>query len=365
MYARLNLNSGCTLQQLRDDIVGLLTGSVISAAGLVSANTGTSEVVNTVAAEWTFVQHLADTATRVHFVLSGVDDGGVAKTLGIVMTDTSGTLGFMSWTCGAWDSVNKRPAAIDVTGWTLASTWFTAASFEAGAAGNGICSHTSNAATASLGAFTTGAMQLQVASEQGVSGLYSHLSATHSTLVEVVDLPRAHSPELAIGKWPFLAINVYAPAQGVATPLNSYSSPALYGMVVTPAQAGLGYGPQNWSTMPSPLSTEFATGIRYWGSSTSSSPTYPMHDFVRDLGEIPWFTRKDGAQQYYPRPAQLVSRTATRFLLNAMPIKHRLPGKIYPIGVASQSNIAYLDEIVIGADTYVAVGNGHTCIYKG
>lgn len=363
MYARLNLNSGCTLQQLRDDLVGLLTGTVTTAAGLVSANTGTSEVIRTVTAEWTFVQHITDTSTRVHFVLSGVDDGGVAKTLGIVMTDTSGSLGFMSWNCGAWDSVNRRPAAIDVTGWTLATAWFSEADFAAGSVKNGIVSHSSNAAPVSVGAFTTGLMQIQVASEAGITGIYSHLSATHQTLVEIADIPRAYSPELGVLAWPFLAVNVYS-FQFNATPLNAAAGPSLLGLATTASLCGLGYGPSNWTSMPSPLSTELAAGIRYWGAGTAGAGT-AMLDFIRDTGEIAWFTRKDGAQQYYPRPSQIVPRTSTRFILNTMPIKHRIPGKIYALGTNSLSNIAYLDEIVIGADTYVAVGNGHTCIYKG
>lgn len=368
MYARINLNSGCTLQQLRDDLVGLLTGTITSAAGLTSSNTSTSEVVNTLAAEWTFVQHITDTSTRCHFVLSGVDDGGVAKTLGVVLTNTSGTLAILTWSCGAWDSVNKRPAAIDVTGWLL-SSYSAVSDFAAGSVKNGICTHHGSSQMTNIGIFNTGALQLQVTSEQGVTGIYSHYSSTHLTILEIVDIERDYWPEWAPAKWPFLAINVHAPGQGTSALSNACSGPSIIGLTTNSTQNGLVYGPQSWTTLPSPLSTELHSSVRYWGATNyAGGGQYHNMDYMRDINIgttlISWWPSKAGSQTYTPRLLGMVPRTMYA-PVPFIPIKHRIPGRIIPVGSSAAQNMAYLDEITAGADTYVAVGNGNACVYKG
>lgn len=367
MYARINLNNGCTLQQFRNDLVGLLTGTITSAAALTSSNTSTSEVINTLNAEWTFVQHITDTATRCHFVLSGVDRGEVAKTLGIVLTNSSGTLSFMSWICGAWDSVNKRPAAIDVSGWALATSWNNEADFVAGGIRNGICVHGLNAGMTSLGVFNTGAMQFQVTSEPGLSGIYSHYSSTHKTLLEIVDIDRNYWPEYAVAKWPFLAVNVFFYGQ-YASGINNCSAPQLVGGVTTASQSGLSYGATTWVVLPSPLSTELASGLRYWAPNSSYGGINGNLDYTRDslqgATQIPWWPTKNGTQTYAPRPLGLVPK-GTYAPVSFMPIPHRIPGRITPVGTSTITTIAYLDEIVVNGDTYVAVGDGFACLFKG
>lgn len=369
MYARINLNSGCTLQQLRDDLVGLLTGTITSAAGLTSSNTSTSEVVNTLAAEWTFVQHITNTSTRCHFVLNGVDGGGITKTLGVVLTNTSGTLAILTWSCGAWDSVNKRPAAIDVTDWALASSYSVSADFAAGSVKNGICTHQSSAQMTNIGVFNTGGLQLQVTSEQGVTGIYSHYSSTHLTLLEIVDIERSYWPEWAPTKWPFLAINVYAPGQGSASPNNACSGPCILGNTFNTTQVGLTYGPQTWTTLPSPLSTELHSSVRYWppGAYPGGAQSHTL-DYARDTTGsntlIPWWPSKTGSQNYTPRLIGMIPRN-TYAPAPFIPIKHRIPGRNIPVGGSTVQSMSYLDEIVAGADTYVAVGSGNVCVYKG
>lgn len=370
MYARINLNSGCTLQQLRDDIVGLLTGTITSAAGLTSANTGTSEVVNTLAAEWTFVQHLAGTSSRCHFVLSGVDDGGVAKTLGIVLTNTSGTLGFFSWSCGSWDSANKRPAAINVTGWTLATAWMTASDFDAGGNKNGIITHSNSLTPTSVGVFNTGLMQFQITSEQGLTSIHSHYSANHLTLLDWFDLPRSYWSAWDVTEWPFLLVNISAPGQGVALLSNSISSPHLSSISATTNQVGLAYGPNAWATLSSPLSTEITGTTRFWNGNISPVGSFYPNDLDRETVNndvIGWCPDKNGTQKYIPHASVLIPGNAAFYVnpIRFLPIPHRIPGRMIPIGSTASVVVAYLDEFVAGADTYVGIGNAQPCVYKG
>lgn len=363
MYSRLNLKSGCTLQQLRDDLVGLLTGTITSPLALASADTSTSEIVTVLAPEWTFVQHLADTATRCHFVLSGVDNGGLPKTLGVIMTDTSGTLGMVTWVCGEWDSVNKRPAAIDVTGWHLASGYLSASDVEAGGNKNGIIIHSTNGNPHSIGIYNTGAMQLQVTSEQGVTGIYTHYSTTHHVLVEVVDVDRSLWSEWSVIKWPFTLIN----CSSTFTPLNNAASGlCISGVTTSATQAGLCYG--SWGSTSAPLSAEIGTS-RIWTSNLNTPSSNATTDYrvTNSPGVVPWYPDKAGVNTYAPRQVALEYRGSPsgNGPVSHIPIHHRISGQVVPVGTTNAQTINYPDELAANGDVYVGTGTTNCCVYKG
>lgn len=367
MYAKLNLSSGCTLQQLRNDLVGLLTGTITTVGGLTSA-AGASEIVNTLAAEWTFVQHLADTATRCHFVLNGVDDGGVQKTLGIVLTNTSGNLGFQSWMCGPWNPVTKLPAGLDglAADWALATTYMSLPALEEGGSRNGICLHGNALTPLNIGAFSGGTMQLQVLSAPGGTFIASHLSANHLILLDVVDVPRSCSPEFAVDKWPFVALNAYSKAQG-SSYQNSNPGPQLV-VSSNESATGLSYGPNSWSSVTGALAAELGDGCRYWTASSTYSHSNGSLDFVRESSPIlRWYPRKDGVHQYVPRLNILAPRAFGNFYVipYAVPIPYQIPGQLSPVGVLTIMTVSYLDELVAGTDTYVGTGDIACMIYKG
>lgn len=367
MYAKLNLSSGCTLQQLRNDLVGLLTGTITTVGGLTSA-AGASEIVNTLAAEWTFVQHLADTSTRCHFVLNGVDDGGVQKTLGIVLTNTSGNLGFQSWMCGPWNLVTKRPAGLDGTAadWKLAAAYVSLTQLEEGGVRNGICLHGNTLNPLNIGAFSGGTMQLQVASVAGATFIASHLSATHLILLDVVDVPRNCSPELAADKWPFVALHAYSKAQGSGY-FNSSPGPQLI-LASSENQTGLSHGPSAWQLLSGGLAPELGAGCRYWLANSNYAGSSGSLDFVRESSPIfRWYPRKDGVYQYVPRLNILAPRAFGNFYLipYAVPIPYQIPGQLSPVGALTVMTVSYLDELVAGSDTYVGTGDPTCMIYKG
>lgn len=365
MYSRLILKTGCTLQQLRDDLVGLLTGTITAPSALSSADTSTSEIVTVLAPEWTFVQHLADTATRCHFVLSGVDDGGLPKTLGVIMTDTSGTLGMVTWVCGEWDSVNRRPAAIDVTGWHLASAYLTASEVAAGGAKNGIIIHSTGGNPHAIGVYNTGAMQLQVTSEQGVTGIYTHYSTTHHVLVEVVDVDRSVWSEWGVSKWPFTLINCSSTFTSLS---NSLSGLTVSGIVTSAGEVGLYYGPYAWQNATAPLSAEIGT-TKVWYSNASPAGYNSTTDYrhPNSLGVVQWFPDKAGVKTYAPRQNALVYQGSpsgsgpTPYI----PVPHRINGQITPLGTTGVQTINYPDELAANGDTYVGTGTPRCCVYKG
>lgn len=360
MYARINLNSGCTLQQLRADLIGLLTGTITTKAGLTSSNTSTSEVVSTLAPEWTFVQDLENTTTRCHFVLSGVDDGGIAKTLGILITNTSGTLGFLAWACGAWNSANRRPAAIDVTDWKLATAFLSASSLGEGGASNGIAISESTETPKAVGAFSGGTLQLQIMSSPGATVIVSHLSANHLVLLEYIDIPRFVSPALASAEWPFIAVS-FGRGSNSAVSLQSSAS-------ATETQNGLVCGPGTWVVPSAPFSTELGAGVRMWRSNASvvaggSSLELSLPSITH---MIRWYPRKDGASEYRPVPQVLVPRNtgASYMIPYALPLPHLLPGRIAPIGSTNGVTVAYLDELTAGSDVYVGTGENSYMLRK-
>jgi hypothetical protein len=364
MYARINLNSGCTLQQLRADIIGLLTGTITTKDALTSSNTATSEVVSTLAPEWSFVQDLANTATRCHFVLSGVDDGGIAKTLGILITNTSGTLGFLAWACGAWNSATRRPAAINVTDWKLATAWHTASSFDEGGASNGVVLSETSETPRAVGAFSGGAFQLQIMSSPGATVIVSHLSATHLVLLDYVNIPRHVSPALAPAEWPFLAVK-FCNGSNSAACLQQFAS-------TTDTQIGLLYGPgSSWVSPASPFSTEVGVGVRTWRSNVSVSPGLnngTSLDLVLPITpvSIRWYPRKNGDAEYRPCPQVLLPRNnnAAYMIPFALPLPHLLPGRIAPIGSATVGTVSYLDELTAGSDVYVGTGENSYMLRK-
>ena len=363
MYARINLNSGCTLQQLRADLIGLLTGTITTKAGLASSNTSTSEVVSTLAPEWAFVQDLEDTATRCHFVLSGVDDGGIAKTLGILITNTSGTLGFLAWACGAWNSATRRPAALDVTGWKIATAYLAASSLGEGGICNGIAISEGSETPRDVGAFSGGTLQLQIMSSPGATVIVSHLSATHSVLLEYMSIPRFVSPALASDEWPFLAVS-FGRGQNSAVSLQSYPNP-------NDTLNGLICGPSTWAVPPAPFSTELGAGVKTWRSGVTVAPGSGQ-GYSLDLVLAPsshsirWYPRKNGDWEYRPTPQALVPRNTNNFYMIpfALPLPHLLPGRIAPIGSTTVGVVAYLDELTAGSDVYVGTGENSYMLRK-
>ncbi len=372
MYAKMVLTSGCTLTQLRNDLVGLLTGTISAASGLVSSVVASSEVVKTVNPEWTFVQDLANTATRQHFVLSGVDAGGAVKTLGCILTDTSGVLGVLFWGCGAWDSVNKRPAAIDVTGHTLAFGT-TAANFAAGAAKNvinvlGVSSGALAGPTAIAGAiYNTGAMQLQVASIQGNTLIALHYSTNHLIVLDALDLPRTvMGSRLSFANWPWALVNWRSnhPVQADATtPIGPFLTGA------SSTINGLTIGANATGTFSAPLTTEMAN-IGYSPSQAVPVGGQAMNKITRDAASVvPWVRDKAGGAVWIANELECypgVPGAMARF-----PAKKRISSMITAAGGTAAAFLPYLDEIKVGADSYVSVGgmvaSGHMspAVYKG
>lgn len=373
MYAKMVLASGCTLQQLRDDLVGLLTGTISAAASLTSCTVASSEVVKTVNPEWTFVQHLADTSSRCHFVLSGVDDGGASKTLGVIMTNVSGVLAMMFWTAGAWDSTNKRPAAIDVTGYTLATSYATSAYFAAGTTRNTICvagiaSGTLTGPTVSLAAFTTGAMQLQVSSYQGATTICAHYNTNHPCLLDHVDIPRVIGGELINStNWPWALCSVRSPFYSTSD-VTVGAGPMLSYNVTGAANNGVTIGTNTVPALGAPFSTELGCTTYLPAHSAINGATNAFAVSRTSLVPARWLFSKTGVQQLVIPELTMYSASS---VLPGFTIPKRVAGQIITPGTATSAYTAYLDEIVTGSDTFVSVGGaataGHAAmaLYKG
>lgn len=377
MYCKMVLKSGATLSQLKTDLVGLLTNTITDKANLLSADAASSELVITEAAEWTFVQDLADTATRKHFVLSGVDNGGIKKTLGIILTDTSGTLGFRAWVAPEWDAAAKRPKAIDLTGWAI-SQYSSAAYFAAGGDLNGIYLvglSSVDSSVQSVGQIGNASVHLQVASVQGNTAIVAHTGVTHTDLLRYYDIDRSVIPDMHDpAAWPFMLVAAFNSAS-LSTALPGIPG-VNYGATGPGICGGTGNGNGGAQPLQAPLSTELGAmkacaqlysyssfSLRHrFGLANGGSLCRRPADRRNTASELFWMPGYVGLYDY----GEAFNLAPFKPLY---PIRKAAPGSMQQTlsGYNSSSVLPYLDEIVAAGETYVATGGGSysLSLYKG
>lgn len=376
MYCKLVLKTGATLSELKTDMVGLLTGTITDKANLLSADTAASELVILEAAEWTFVQDLADTATRKHFVLSGTDDGGVQKTLGIILTDAAGTLNYNVWVCGPWDSVNKRPAAIDPTGWALATSYSVASDYQAGGQRNAVFFLIESGSEVNsvfpAGSISGGSQQLLLSSIKGNTQISSHFGTTHLTMLEVYDVPRDMYPELtSLANWPFVLIMAFNRNLGTTTSMNPGPNRGIMASTVACGLCmGTGVGGQ-LTSLTGALATELSGNPRGMTLLYNSSP-FPLALRPQRQGvyiiNIPEKENPNGYRLVEPGAAQPYFELNPHIVGNGPQPRKLMSSRVQNANSTGASAAAYLDELVVGGDTYVSPGGnssyaiGH---YKG
>lgn len=376
MYCKLALKQGATLSELKNDLVGLLTNTILDKNALTSADAATSELVIKEAAEWTFVQDLADTTTRKHFVLEGVEKAGIKKTLGIVLTESSGTLHYQAWACGPWDAVNKRPMPYDPTGKSMSPYGATASEW---AAPGGTSRHTIfmltafytgevNTARSAGVPVGTGTGVLLVSSRQGSTRVSAHAGTSNAELLEVCDIPRdVYGPLFADAEaWPYPLF--WAAGNTVLGGMLSCPVPGLSAYNAAGCGVLLG-SDSSLGSLSGPITSELGL-TRAWPTRPWSTAGRNLLTFGRN-GKTGMSCHVRASDR--EAPERYVSLAAPH--LNSeddcvAPVfdAKQVSTMVRDVDSTAQVGTAFLDEIIAGEDTFVSTGVRNSmsrCHWKG